>query len=93
MQFIERYEKIHGESSSTLVIKKKKTLTRRNSDDTESESESEVETLNPTKPWLNEWDLYLQTHETVPEDMGIVRWWGVRLPFFCFCFIIHSFEA
>jgi hypothetical protein len=49
---------------------------QQNSDDTESEEELEVSS-DPSKPWLWEWNLYLQMHEMVPKDMGIVRWWGV----------------
>jgi hypothetical protein len=50
---------------------------RRNIDDTDSDSEMEVAAGDPMKPWLHEWNTYIQTHEIIPEGMGIVRWWGV----------------
>ena len=52
-----------------------------NIDDTDSESETEMTAADPTKPWLNEWNTYIQTHEIIPEGMGIVRWWGVCIFF------------
>jgi len=47
-------------------------------DDTSEEEEVTVAASDPSKPWLEEWNLYIQTHETVPEGMGIVCWWGVH---------------
>jgi hypothetical protein len=48
-----------------------------NCDDTEEE---ELEALaDPSKPWLWEWNIYLEMHESIPDDMGIVHWWGVHL--------------
>ena len=59
--------------SSSIKAKKAPKVTKwQNSDDTESEEELEASS-NPSKPWLQEWNLYLQMHETVSEDMGIVR--------------------
>jgi len=52
---------------------------RHNIDDTDSESEMEVDTVDPTKPYLHEWNTYLLTHEIIPEGMGLVRWWGVSV--------------
>ena len=46
-------------------------------DDTSEEEEVTVAS-DPSKPWLDEWNPYIQTHESVPEGMGIVCWWGVR---------------
>ena len=46
--------------------------------DTESdESDDEGSTADPSKPWLGEWNLYVQTHEVIPEGMNMVNWWGV----------------
>ncbi|PPQ84408.1 hypothetical protein CVT24_009521 [Panaeolus cyanescens] len=33
---------------------------------------------NPLEPWRTEWDAYLNTHEVVPQTMGIVQWWGLN---------------
>ena len=46
--------------------------------DTDSENEDDVdETLDPAKPWMGEFKRYLDTVDVVPENMNIVRWWGV----------------
>ena len=65
-------------SSTTRSKKASKSSARRNMDDTSEEEEVTVAASDPSKPWLEEWNLYIQTHETVPEGMGIVCWWGVH---------------
>ena len=30
------------------------------------------------RPWFAEWNLYMNTNETIAKDMTIVQWWGVR---------------
>lgn len=48
------------------------------SDEGDSDSEFETEDpVNPKAPWMQEFNLYLNTTETVPKDMSIVQWWGV----------------
>jgi hypothetical protein len=53
---------------------------RQNMDDTDSDnsSDEEPEVDDTAQPWLHEWALYTTTHEVVPENVGIVQWWGVR---------------
>ena len=35
------------------------------------------------KPWLAEFNRYLNTHDILPEGMTVVKWWGVcNVPFF-----------
>ena len=34
---------------------------------------------NQTKPWLAEYQHYINTHDVVPEGMSLVEWWGVSL--------------
>jgi hypothetical protein len=71
-----------GTNSKQRLLKQSR---RWNIDDTDSdEPDDEESTLSdPSKPWLIEWNLYLQTHEVIPEGMGIVKWWGVGLIIFC----------
>ena len=59
--------------------KARKRSHRRNYDDTDSETEDDITVADPTKPWLTEWNMYIQTREAIPEGMGLVRWWGVRI--------------
>jgi len=61
--------------ASKETLRRKKS--RHNIDDTDSEIE--VAAVDPMKPWLDEWNTYIQTHEIIPEGMGLVRWWGVRI--------------
>jgi hypothetical protein len=49
-----------------------------NIDDTDSESDEDGD---PGSPWLNEWTTYLNSNEVIPEGMGMVQWWGVRVFF------------
>ncbi|KAG6852032.1 hypothetical protein C0991_003761 [Blastosporella zonata] len=49
-----------------------------NTSDSE-DSGSEEDTLsNLTKPWLTEFQCYLDTNNVVPEGMLVVEWWGVH---------------
>lgn len=67
---------LHMSTNSVAPNKKAQKSRRHNSDDTELELEAPT-SADPNNPWLMEWNMYLQTHETVPKGMGIVRWWGV----------------
>jgi len=54
---------------------------RWNTDDTDSDdsdnSDDGIMSSDPSKPWLTEWNLYVQTHEIMPKGMTMVKWWGV----------------
>ncbi|PPQ97932.1 hypothetical protein CVT26_002952 [Gymnopilus dilepis] len=81
-KFIEHYEKMQTTAwvSRSVNVKNTKNLTCRNCDDmTDSESDSDSELVDPAKPWLNEWNMYKTTRESVPDDMNIVKWWGASL--------------
>ena len=43
---------------------------------TDSEAEEETN-LDPSKPWMAEFDRYMNTHKSIPDDMSTVAWWGV----------------
>ncbi|PPQ88604.1 hypothetical protein CVT26_004368, partial [Gymnopilus dilepis] len=80
-KFIERYEKMQTTASvsRSVNVKNTKKSTRRNCDDTtDSESDSDSKLVDPAKPWLNEWNMYKTTRESVPDDMNIVKWWGLN---------------
>ncbi|KAJ6623695.1 hypothetical protein B0H10DRAFT_777764 [Mycena sp. CBHHK59/15] len=34
--------------------------------------------IDPTRPWLDEFNEYLQASETMPEGTSTIEWWGVR---------------
>ena len=36
------------------------------------------QTSKAVDTYIEEWNLYLNTHEAMPDDIGIVAWWGVR---------------
>jgi hypothetical protein len=39
--------------------------------------------LDPTKPWRDEFQGYLDARESVPEGMTTIEWWGVCFHFKC----------
>ena len=64
-------------------------LVRRNLDtDSEAEDNDNGINIDPLKPWMAEFRLYIDTHDIVPEGMSIVHWWGVSACFLFFFMII-----
>ena len=50
----------------------------RNIDDMASEnSDTGGDPVDPMRPWLTEWNLYVNTNEVIATYMKIVQWWGV----------------
>ena len=48
--------------------------------DSEYEGDKEDDPLSdPTKPWRGEFLRFLNAKDVIPENMGIVEWWGVRV--------------
>lgn len=39
--------------------------------------------MDDARPWLLEFDQYLNGADEVPGSMSIPEWWGVSLYFFC----------
>jgi len=39
---------------------------------------------DPTKPWLKDFDHYLNTVDELSEGQTIVQWWGVSSFAFCY---------
>jgi hypothetical protein len=56
------------------------TLLRELSDD---ESDDDTHPLavasDPKKPWLKEYNLYLDVRDELAKGQSIVQWWGVRI--------------
>jgi hypothetical protein len=96
MKFIEHFneqnKKSLGVRPSTRTHKTPASpkLNRRNIDDTNTESDdnNDRQVANPMSSWIDEWKLYINTYEVVPDDMGIVQWWGVSLQL-CSLFLTH----
>ena len=61
-------------------------------DDTDSSSDDDecLRAANPADAYLEEWNLYVNTHEAVPDGMGIVQWWGVCIITLFLTLISHS---
>ena len=86
LKFIEHYDKktSKAQAKATCVHKAVHSLTKLgqhwNVDDTNSSNDKDCQQpINKGNAYLEEWNLYLNTHEVVPNDMGIVHWWGVGL--------------
>jgi hypothetical protein len=82
-QFKQRYLQLHGSSAGTVPVSIKKPanckLRRSIVLDHDIPMSGTAKThINPLKPWLNEFKLYLSTSEIVPEGMDTIAWWGVR---------------
>lgn len=54
-------------------------------DSDEEELNSFREPADTKRPWLWEFDLYLDAIDYIPEGQSIVLWWGVCQPFFLVC--------
>jgi hAT family protein len=69
IQFKERYEHVYSIASAAAGPPKS---TEDSEWDMSDESEGDLE-----KPWLAEFNRYLNTHDILPEGMTVVKWWGV----------------
>jgi hypothetical protein len=88
-QFKERYLELlelrgNGSGASTPIHKSTTTGSRlRRSiiiDGTDDHNSSPTNTcIDPLQPWLDEYRLYFNIREVVPEGMDAIQWWGVRL--------------
>jgi hypothetical protein len=87
MKFIERFheqnEKVSNMSFARVHKSSSSKPRRYNTDDTDSESDNDnyQQAADQTNGWIEEWKLYLNTFEVMPDNMGIVHWWGVCLYF------------
>lgn len=81
-QFKQRYLNLHEASPNVPIPVKKSTNGKlRRSVILEDENDFVVtpEThTDPSRPWGNEYDLYLSFREIIPEGMDAIKWWGVR---------------
>jgi hypothetical protein len=66
-------------TQSTIKTRASPKRGRRNVDDTDTEDDDDdnqqVSCLMSS--WIEEWKLYVNTYKVIPDDMGIVQWWGV----------------
>jgi len=85
IQFIKHYEFPHHMTPSSEQSKKTKKphkvdgLIHNNIEtDSEYEGDEEEDPLSDlTKPWRGEFLHFLNARDVIPENMGIVKWWGV----------------
>jgi hypothetical protein len=74
-----------GHRVCKAVVSSRKTG-RQNIDDTDLSSDDNDDdcrqTSKTTDTYIEEWNLYLKTHEAVPDGIEIVAWWGVCLAIF-----------
>jgi hypothetical protein len=54
-------------------------LVRRNLE-TDSEAEDDLDVgSHPLRPWMVEYERYINTHDVIPSRTSIIAWWGVSL--------------
>ncbi|KAJ7105653.1 ribonuclease H-like domain-containing protein, partial [Mycena epipterygia] len=81
--FKQRYFQLLGHSSGTgtsILVKKSAKPTKMRQpivlqDDNISTTESHID---PLKPWLDEYQLYFNVREVVPQGMDAIQWWGIN---------------
>ena len=81
LKFIDRFNELNKASTTIPLSQKARASSKpgwHNVDDTDTESDAEDDQgTHLTSTWVDEWKLYLNTYEVVPDDMGLVLWWGV----------------
>jgi hypothetical protein len=97
LQFIERFKVLNNQVAlsstvnTTSLLKKMSRVGRLVSRELDTDSEAEEDgNLDPSKPWLAEYDRYMNTHESIPSDMTTVQWWGVCKIFKSFRKFVHN---
>ena len=93
-QFKNRYEQVHGLSGSAPIAAKKNrasgkmvSLMRELNSSDESDNEDISHSTIPTdsaKPWMREFNLFLNTIDQLADGQTIIQWWGVSLVH-CLC--------
>ena len=84
LKFVERFKARNADKKDQVERVRKVAAPRskhghRNVDDTDSSLDDEdYPEASSTVNYLEEFNLYLNTNEIVPDDIGIVSWWGVR---------------
>ena len=48
--------------------------------------------IAPANVGMDEWQAYLNTIESIPDELGIVEWWGVSGMPFCALSTFHLFH-
>jgi hypothetical protein len=89
LQFKKRWLKMNRNGTSTAPQAKPKRGSkgdnhRRNAgssdedDDDDPSATASSEPLDPLRPWLQDFRIYIDTRESaLPEGMGTIQWWGV----------------
>lgn len=78
-QFAERHALVsQTQPSSTHKTSVRKSQSRWvNTDDVRRMATPRHQHTSSDQPWMEEWNDYVTTKDVLPEDMSIVRWWGV----------------
>ena len=79
-KFIDRFNELN--KASTIPLPQKMRASSKpghyNVNDTDTESDADNDQVtHATSTWVDEWKLYLNTYEVVPDNLGLVLWWGV----------------
>jgi hypothetical protein len=94
MKFIDRFNEQNKTIQHSHTTSTSAKCGCRNMDDTDTESDDDdPEAIHPTSSWVDEWKLYINTYEVVPDDMGIIQWWGVRSPHFLHNTLTHAIHS
>ena len=84
-KFLERFKALQSNPGAKSVRVCKVATTPKshhpNIDDTETEDDSDDGEMAASSgnDWMDEWTSYINAADNVPNGMGLVRWWGVRI--------------
>jgi hypothetical protein len=59
------------------MMKLLRELESSDNDDSSSDNSGPSTLVDPTKPWLKEFNQYLNTTDELSDSQMIVQWWGV----------------
>ena len=73
-----------GSTSKTPAQSQKtkglRALLREVSDDEEETMGNVEPSDDPERPWLRDYQAYLDVREQIPEGWTTIKWWGVSIP-------------
>ncbi|KAF5365840.1 hypothetical protein D9757_012805 [Collybiopsis confluens] len=84
--FEERYKQMYGSDSEgnyavprqTSKRKRDMLLRQLSEDEDDEDSGSSQPQSDPSKPWMNEFNKYLNEVEVILDNMSLVSWWGIN---------------
>ena len=65
----------HNQSDTRSILRHPRGSS--DAENSDSKSSPSAGAYDPAKPWLQEYNLYFNTTDEIPEGQSLVQWWGV----------------